>query len=277
MGDRPRARELGLRSTSFYDGERKISERALVSVEALEGRGKTYWALATAPQPIVVFNFDQGLEGVLDEFPNRNIIPAGIPLKPGQKGYPSYAYARPTPSDGNPRQTKDYLQKVRESASPIWEQFIIDYAEALRSKARTLVIDTGTAAYQLGRFAVIGTDKPGKDSDPFGRMGAQLNSLFQGLITEALSWDKSVIWAHRLKEMFDSPGQYTAEGYKSVGYEVPIIIRLVRGAKGDLKAQVMKARVPGGRKWVGEEFVGKEARFSYIMAALHGNEEEEWR
>ena len=46
-----------------------VRRRLILSIEALEGAGKTRFTL-TAPGPIAFLNFDYGLEGVIGSVPS---------------------------------------------------------------------------------------------------------------------------------------------------------------------------------------------------------------
>lgn len=91
------ARELGLKSDSFTtDIHERPMSRVIANVEAKQKAGKTHFCL-TAPDPIVFFNFDQGLEGVIEPFKKagKTIVVAGMKRSGNGTIYPSYHFARP--------------------------------------------------------------------------------------------------------------------------------------------------------------------------------------
>lgn len=280
-------RDLGLRSSSFVaadDLPTTITPRVIANIEAAQKRGKTDFCLRDTPDPIVIFNLDQGLEGVVEKFlkKGRNIIVAGMPgtggrdPKTGKKRFPHYHFGRPVPDPGQVRKADAYLQRVSKQALPIWEQFIRDYMEALHSNARTLVIDTATALFSLAKFAYVGMDKYTTADDPYGQKSGGMKSLFQGLVADGLDYDKNVLWISRIKEEWKGgqpSGKFTNDGYTQLRYEVQTTIRL-DVKRGESVAEVLDCRID--RKMNGEMWEGDEVSFRTIMAEICGNDPEEW-
>lgn len=284
---KPTPRDLGLESDSFYSvAEEDITPRVIANVEGPQKSGKDHFCF-TAPDPIVVFNFDCGLEGTVEKFwrKGKNITVAGIKRK-GVK-YPSYHFARPVPEDGEKRKGEGYLNRVKKLATPVWEQFISDLNEFYRSEARTGIIDTGGAAYALARFAFHGMDKgrPDPKDDPYGQKSGDMKAIFQGLITDGYNYDKNVLWIHRITEVWEGnapTGKYKAAGYKDVAYEVQLSLRTGKKSvrKGGVKqnefdVEVMDCRIDQSME--GEVFRDKECSFSYVMASIFGTDEEVWK
>jgi len=280
----PSPRDLGLKSDSFVSVEAtSLTPRVIANIMAAQKCGKDHFAL-TAPDPIVVFNFDQGLEGVVEKFQRKGkrIIVAGDPRLKGQGRYASYRFARPIPEKNEGRKDLGYLNRVKKLASPIWERFIDDLDEFYRSDARTGVIDTGGAAYALARFAFHGMDKgrPDPKDDPYGQKSGDMKAIFQGLITDGYSYDKNVLWLHRITEKWEGnqpSGKYTAAGYKEVAYETQITIRLkkktVKG-ENEFSATVEDCRL--NTQMEGEVFSGRQCRFATVMSIVTGTDEEVW-
>lgn len=283
-------KDLGLTSSSFIeidDSDTGI-KRAILNVEAGQKQGKTDFCLRTFPDPIVVFNFDQGLEWVVEKFlegkRKKRIIVAGYHRPPGAK-YPSYHFARPIPEKEEVRKGDKYLERVKRLATPIWEKFISDYTDFLKSKARTGVIDTGGGAFQLAKFAFHGMDKVTSKDDPYGQKGGEMKAIFQGLITDAYNYDKNVIWTHRLKEEWvgsQPNGTFKIEGYAQLPYEVQCTIRITtKGKKEQVRreAEIRDCRIGKGNYWNGTRFGGEgnpPMDFATIMSTLTGTEAEEW-
>jgi hypothetical protein len=236
-----------------------------------------------------VFNFDCGLEGVAEQFIARGkqIIVAGDPKTRDEAKFPSYRFARPMPdrTKGEGRKSEAYLDRIKKLASPIWERFINDLTEFYKSEARTAIIDTGGAAYALGRFAFHGMEKgkPDAAADPYGQKSGDLKAIFQGLITDGYSYDKNVLWLHRIKEKWEGnapSGKFEAAGYKEIAYECQVTLRTKRVQKSSgpvFTAQVLDCRL--NSEMENEVFSSseKEFRFSYIMATITGTEEKVWR
>lgn len=277
-------KDIGLKSDSFVsDLPNEPLRRVIANVEGFQKEGKTDFCCRFTPDPIVLFNFDQGVEGVVDKLrvEGRRIIVAGAPQKSrnGKKLYPTYHFARPVPERGEGRKSEGYLERVKKLARPLWERFISDYTEFLESDARTGVVDTGGGAFALGKFAFVGMDKTSAKDDPYGQKSGDLKSIFQGLVTEAYSYDKNVLWIHRLKEEWKGgapSGQYKADGYNQIAYEVQMSIRLkYNRRKEERTAEVRDLRI-GDPDMSGEIFAGKQCRFSTIMAMVTGTDQEDW-
>lgn len=283
------AKDLGLDSASFVEinDSESASRRAIINVEGMQKVGKSDFCLRTFPDPIVIFNFDSGLEWVVEKFvkKGKRIIVAGAYQPKGVK-YPSYHFARPVPEKSELRKGDGYLTRVKKLALPIWEKFIDDYDEALNSKARTLVIDTGGAAFQLAKFAFIGMDKYTSKDDPYGQKGGEMKSIFQGLIADGYNHNCNVVWTHRLKEEWSGgqpAGTFKVDGYGQLPFEVQLTIRLrTKGRKEELRriAEIRDCRIGKGTYWNGTVF-GEEddmpMRFPHIMATLTETDADEWR
>ena len=289
MKKQPSPKDLGLDSDSFVgtdDSDDDLPQRVIANIEGGQKTGKDHFAL-TAPGPIVLFNFDCGLEGVIEKFRRgfpgskpKRIIVAGVP-KSGQR-YPSYRFARPVPERGETRKSLGYLDRVKKLASPIWERWINDMSEFYESESRTGIIDTGGAAFGLAKFAFHGMDKgrPNPKDDPYGQKSGDMKTIFQGLITDGYSYDKNVLWLHRIKEKWVSnapSGQYMADGYNQVAYEVMTTIRTsktkVKG-KNEFTAEVRDCRID--TQMEGDKFEGALCNFPTVMAAIFGTSEDEW-
>jgi hypothetical protein len=279
-----RARDLGLRSDSFQDTfPESVLPRVIAEVQAPTGVGKTHWCLE-APDPIVVFNFDQGLEGVIGKFTKKGkkIIVAGMPGTGGNGRFANYHFARPVPNVGENRKSEKYVQRVAAGALPMWERFVSDYREFLGSKARTGIVDTATAAFALSKFAYVGMDKYTSADDPYGQKSGNLKALFQGLVAEGLSNDKNVLWISRVKEEWKggSPtGKMITDGYNQLSSEVQLAVSLGRDRDDYRKVTVLKSRYD--RKFIGETFESGEkfddTEFAFFMSEVTGTDERDWK
>jgi hypothetical protein len=281
-------KDVGLTSTSFVSiTSSEVTRRAILNVEAEQKAGKTDFSVRTLPDPIVIFNFDQGLEHVVEKQvkKGKRIIVAGSHKQPKAK-YPSYHFAKPAPDKGEKQKSQTYLDRIKALAYPIWNKFITDYTEALESPhIRTLVIDTGGAAFQLGKFAFMGMDKYTSKDDPYGQKGGEMKSIFQGLITDAYNYSANVLWLHRLKEEWvggQPAGTYKVEGYAGMPYEVQSTIRLRNVGKGEKLRRVGEIRfnrIGQGSSQNGMKFGedgGLPLDFGTILGTLTGTDFEEW-
>lgn len=299
-------REYDLDSDSFLTGfDDDLRARCIAIIMAAQKHGKTQWAIEGVPGPVIVYNFDQGLEGVIEPlFAKKKIIVAGMPgtAGPGKSKYPHYHFARPPLKSGEKnRKDQVYLDRVRTEATPVWNRFVGDYKEGLEStKVRSLVIDTGGAVYQLGKFAFLGMDRFKNTDDPYGQKSGDLKAIMQGLIADAYSHDKNVIWVHRPKEIWkggEPSGVYEPEGYKQAAYEVQFTLHLkktterkkVKREDGSREYVVETARtltlvdpriqlnVPELTTWGDGEEERPSIRFDKVMADIYGNTPMDWR
>ena len=181
-----------------------IKHRLIMSVAALEKCGKTHFSL-TAPAPLALLNFDEGLEGVISKFSSRDVAVSNFNL-------PNYSAVHDF----------DYLGT--------WERFKRSYAAALKHpKVRTIVVDTFTEVWELIRLARLGriSAKP----QHFGPINAEMRELIKGVYDT----DKNLILLHKMRKVYvgkmgsdDSSwnGEYEPAGFKDVPFLVQTNIRL---------------------------------------------------
>lgn len=183
--------------------------RLILSVEGLEKEGKTNFAL-TAPGPIAYMDFDVGLEGVVEKFLRGHM---GLP--------PREIYRRVDPKSGLPNPYRSRHAK-KADAEAEWGQFETDYYNALQ-RARTTVVDTGSAAWELKRLAAFGKLT---QVMPHHYVGA--NDEFRQMINDAYDGDSNLIVLHKRKaewkEGKDGKGQktgnYERSGFAEMGFLV---------------------------------------------------------
>lgn len=285
-----RASDIGLASDSFRAlSSTDMPRSAIINIEGMQKTGKTDFALRHAPDPIVIFNFDQGLRGMVEKHvkKGRRVIVAGLPQRDSRK-MPSYHFARPVPIGAERRKSDTYLKKVKELAYPMWERFIVDYRQFLESEARTGVIDTGGGAFQLAKFAFHGMDKVMAADDPYGQKGGEMKAIFQGLILDGQNYpDKNIFWLHRLKEDWKGgqpSGNYKVDGYNQLPFETEVTFRLTNKKIGKEILQILEirdCRLGRGRKNNGITFGGPDDEpidFGTIMSTLMPQTTpEDWR
>jgi len=140
-------------------GERSYRDIACISGEV--GAGKTHYCL-TAPDPIVVFNIDRGLEGVVEkeEFEEKEIYQHVIDWSPGGL----------EESDLEIRAVElrnEFQEKIKDAVT--W--------------ARTIVVDTESRLWQLYRYARFGGPNSGnlKDYDRLNQEFEDFINLIKGV------------------------------------------------------------------------------------------------
>lgn len=184
--------------------------RLILSVEGLEKEGKTNFAL-TAPGPIGYMDYDVGMEGVVEKF-----------LRGGHMQLPPKEVYRRT-KDGHPhpyRSRFDGNKKVE--AEREWASFEEDYYRLL-NRARSTVIDTGTAMWELKRLAAFG-----KLTQVMPHNYVEANDSFRQLIHDAYDGDSNLIILHKRKAEWkegkdgkgNKTGNFERAGFADIGFLV---------------------------------------------------------
>lgn len=215
--------------------------RLILSIQGLPKRGKTRFAL-TAPGPIALLNFDDGLEGVVESF-----TAAGKEIMVADHRFASGA------SDWAPR----------------WARFLKDFHGALASPdVRTVVVDSGTAVWELLRLAMLG-----KLTQIMPVKYAHVNSVMEGLFRECFPAGKNVIWTHQETEEYandKATGNMKLEGFKRAAYLTQANLRAKRDpkAKGldSLSIEVLDSR--HNVELAGEDFPAGLANFATIASMI---------
>jgi hypothetical protein len=192
----------------------KILPRLIAAVSGLEKQGKTSFALS-APGPIIYFNFDYGLEGVANHYAHGK----DIYVK-------EYKFSRNDTAD-------KYIT--------LWSAFNNDFHSALKSNARTVVVDTATEAWELLRLARFG-----KLSQVMPHHYGPVNAEYTTLIRAGYSYDKNVILLHKLKKQYVNDqfsGKYERAGFTNTGFLVQTNLEVYRdGLDGQFFVKVIDCR-----------------------------------
>jgi hypothetical protein len=112
--------------------------RTILRICGERGTGKTRLGL-TGPDPVVIFSFDRGTEGVVEEF-----------REAGKLVYDQEYIWDPGALD------QEDPQALQAAAIAVRDRFEADYAYALEQGARMLVIDKESDLWQLYRYAEFG-------------------------------------------------------------------------------------------------------------------------
>jgi len=171
-----------------------VSKRIVLSLEGMDKTGKTHFAL-TAPDPIALFNFDIGLEGVVHKFADKEILVSDV------------------------RVAKTGGEDMWEKA---WDAFRKMFTDAIRHPdIRTVVIDNGTEMWELLRLARLH-----KLTKVMPHQYTEVNEEFRELMrTEVFESNKNVIFVHKVKQQWVNDkftGKYERAGFKDIGYLVQL-------------------------------------------------------
>lgn len=198
----------------FSKASDKIIPRLIASVSGLEKNGKTSFALST-PGPIIYFNLDFGTEGVISRYADKK----DIYVK-------EYRFNRVMTPD-------KYIN--------LWSSFTTDYYNALKSKARTIIVDTATELWELLRLARFG-----KLTQVLPFHYGPVSAEYITLIREGYSYDKNVILLHKLKKQYVNDkfsGNYERAGFGNTGFLVQSNLEVYRdGLDGQFFLKVMDCR-----------------------------------
>lgn len=192
----------------------------LITISGHAKDGKTHAAL-TAPGPIFVSNFDEGLSGVAEKF-----VQAGVSVQQS-------TYKVPLPTDGTVDQVKILAQTAK-------NQFLadVDYVLKLPGPA-TLVIDTHTEQWQMDRLAQFGS----LQAMPY--QYGPVNAEFRAFIAKIRASGKNCIFLRRLKKSYVNDnwnGLYEPAGYNDLDFEVDMNISTFRDNEGVFRARVDSSR-----------------------------------
>ncbi len=187
--------------------------RETICICALEKSGKTHVSL-TPPDPILYLDFDNGLPGVVGKFSDKVIKVI------------HYQY------DKSPQVDQEVHEKL-------WNEFVLDYYEALLSpKYKTIVIDSASTAWELLRLKEFGRAEKIMSFE-YG----PVNAIYRDLLTKASLSDKNLILLQRVKKEFEGPswnGKYIINGFNQTGFEADMNVLLNVDDKYRFKAKESK-------------------------------------
>uniref|UniRef100_A0A6H2A3W1 Putative ATPase domain containing protein n=1 Tax=viral metagenome TaxID=1070528 RepID=A0A6H2A3W1_9ZZZZ len=192
--------EALLKSGRFVKASPDIKQRLILAVVAQEGQGKTHFSF-TAPDTIVTFNADFGLEGVIHKFI--------------QQGKTILEYQVPMP---NP-QSRD----VEKEAQKVWDDLEAAYDECLRNPSvRTIIFDTATEIWEVVRLAYLG-----KLTEVMPHHYTAVNAQFRRFLKRADKTDKNLILLQKMKPTYvgkNATGDYEIAGFNDTPYIVQAVI-----------------------------------------------------
>ncbi len=218
---------VDLKGTGFEEASGEVRPRIIMSVEGLEGTGKSHFAL-TAPGPIGYIDFDVGSEGVIEKFKKglNGLAPKEI-----------YLSSFRIPITGKAAKKADKETKAKftsiaaEKAEPIWDKVVNDYVLGLDGRFKSLIVDTGTEMHEMIRLA-----KLGKLTEVMPENYGPINAEFRDLVRLAYNSDCNVIFLHKMKEEWvkrkgsnrsDPTGNYIRQGFNGMGYLMQVNLKML--------------------------------------------------
>lgn len=215
--------ELGYRPALETLTPRK---RLLVSSEGEQKTGKTHFML-TAPKPMIVYNFDTGLDELLEKTPFNSQLGEIIPVNDFRFDM------RLQPGSDFKVTDRIHNECVRK-----WEEFREHMARIAATNAvRSVGIDSGSHLYYLASLARWGK---------FGQVPQQaygaLYIEFEETLKVFYDSDINLIVTHKLKDKFDGPGM-EMRGYKDMPFLLQAHIQHRKAKKtGELSIEVRECR-----------------------------------
>jgi hypothetical protein len=251
----------------------KPLHRLVVSVEALEGCGKTNFALtATELGPVAVHNFDVGLEGVVNKFPMDRIIVA--------------PYKMPNIVGLDPQSASNLAHVVWSQFTSDYDSIVGDHVKVNGQSARTIVWDTATENWDLLRIARLG-----KLSQVMPHHYAPVNQEYREQLRKAYDTDKNLILLHKLgaewenrvvdgKEKGHKTGRYERKGFSDIGFAVQVECRMWKEQVEIGKPPLFRMAITKCRQnpnVEGTVLDGDNCRFGVLgMTVYPGSDPAEW-
>uniref|UniRef100_A0A6M3IK90 Putative ATPase domain containing protein n=1 Tax=viral metagenome TaxID=1070528 RepID=A0A6M3IK90_9ZZZZ len=196
------------------------------------GCGKSFFAL-TFPQPITVFDYDQGLEDLLlrGEFKDKeiNVVDCALPVQ--------------------------WSAKHKTFGLKEWEYFLEEWGIALE-EAATVVVDTGTKLWEVARSGIA--ERLGvANLMPFQYGDA--NQAMSALVGEAQQKKVNVVFTHHMKDIYENEvntGKKAPDGFKRLGGLVDwdLFLEIRRDKQGNVSTEFMVGKCRIDRRLFGEVF-----------------------
>ena len=234
--------------------------RLILSVDGLEKRGKTHFAL-TAPAPIMVLSLDLGMEGVIQKFQSEKEI--------------WVAEHRVNVAALKKSGTTD---EIAEQADQAWRNVLTDYQTALDSGARSVIVDSATELWEILRLARFGKLEQVKPHH-YG----PVNSEYREVIRMAYEYGANLLLLHKMKPEYindKTTGEYKRSGFSDTGFLVQTILQCWRddGSKAPDSFHVMVTDCRQDPALNGWDMMGEWATFSNLaMMIFPDSTEEEWK
>jgi len=226
-------------------------QRLVMSIDGMPKSGKTEFALSL-PGPLVVHDFNFGLEGVVEKhLPHKEIF--------------QFKYAVPITA----RLPGSTNSSLVEPASRVWEEFVTNFRASLQDM-RSVVVDTGSEIWELLRLARLGklTQVPPMK---YGEVNAEFRQLTQLALNQNHA---NVIYIHKVKPVYKNE-QKTEEteraGFGDIEYDVQTVLRTNRdysksGAdQFSLKIEECRANILA----TGKEFRAGDMAFSKVAHEIY--------
>jgi len=210
--------------TSFFtkiDPKKEDPPRLAVSLDGLEKRGKTYWAIMTPPDPIAVISNDTGTENIVR-----------MAMKKGRKIYGNgiFDVSFKTP-DPKVIAAKNVDAEEHAAWQTAWARYKEGIYKIIDDKTiRTVVKDTETGLYELAQLSTFGKLRSNARKDLWAELNAEYCKVFWDLYKGRP--DLNIIMIHKSKKQYEKNskgdevwnGKYERAGHKDVGFQVDLTL-----------------------------------------------------
>jgi hypothetical protein len=250
-----------MKKAGFEPAPTVMRRRMLAATDGLAKTGKTEFGLSM-PEPVAVFNFDEGLEGVVEKWARRKEIIV--------KSYRMPAVAKQS----------TYLD--------MYKRYMEDYQAVLEEKGiQSILGDTASDIWELFRMAEFGQLSPAAD---IKRAYVMINQVYRNMIRQAYDSGKNVVWTHRVKDEYrriaigdgktkeERTGNHIRSGFGESTYMIQANVRhYFNKGTGQFEMEILDSRhdmALSGMKFTRSE----ECNFTTLaMAVFDDTTEEDWR
>lgn len=258
--------------THYTEADLGTPPGVVISAEGLEKCGKTWSILHTAPHPLVYVSCDRDNRRAIKaaRVAGRTILCSG-----------QYLFV-PSPDQihvAGQKDDDDVLIENGKRMAPLWAAIHRDFMDALKDpKVATVVLDSGTAAYNMVRIKCFG-----KVNGVGVFKYTKTNAIFGELVAAAQASGKVVIFVHRLGDEWSSgdaggqnkkTGGFVMQGYNQMNFEVDAIVRHRKTTEG-YQAKLLCEGV-GRPEISGKLFQGDDLDYCSIVAKLTRTKREKW-
>jgi hypothetical protein len=235
----------GLKSWGFEVPSTEIPRRLIASIHGHRGKGKSHLGL-TAPGPLVVFNLDIGLTGVVQKFlKQKEVMVMDLKMPPTQ-----------------------------EEAEKEWSRFYAAWSAVLKDRhVKSIVVDTETELWELFRMA-----KFGQLTQILPYQYAPVNAEYARFLREILAVEKNLILLRHLVPLYINDKRtkdWEPKGFNGVEKIVEVVGEIGREEQGDWWLYVTKCRLKP--EMDGRLLEGMFASFPWLATmCIEGTTPEDW-
>jgi hypothetical protein len=207
-----------IKGADFDTSKKDIS--LAISVEGLEGTGKTHFALLTCPLPIVHINFSDRDANIflydMDEERRKQVTLYSDPFQA--------------------KTSQGWTRAEGQAALAALSEIAQDHLANGKMKGGTFVLDSGSSFWEVVQEVYVAPQQEKRQSEGGKRSGGleymQGNLIVNGVISWLKQQGAHVILTHRKRQDWDAkgpiPGQFSAQLNKKVPYLVEVRLDLYK-------------------------------------------------